>query len=647
MNRLLVLSVLAMAVMASPLAATPHWVPLGPYGGFVDTLTVDPAAPQVLYVTAGLQGTFKSVDGGASWGLVHIGIASGNVTVDPSRHTTIYQSLNFKQVLKSTDGGVTWSSSRRGLPNVIVTLLAVDPAKRTRVYVASDGVWHSLDGGFSWKSPRRPLPQGVARHVLALAVARRPAGTVYAATGAGVFKSIDAGDSWKPARQGLPAGEVTALAMAPTNPQILWASVGNAGIFRSTNGGASWRPTAGQPEAAGSVISLAVAPGDPSAAWAGTLDHGAYRTTDAGAHWTPAGPRATARVAALAATAATLYAGLAPGFRDPGGVLASGDGGVSWQPRNTGLFALETPAVAIDPHHPEILWAAAGPAGVYRSTQGGRVWELPTQPPAPDDPTSLPGLNDVAFSADGALLYTLFNQALWRSDDAGASWRLALGQDTTPSTPVFFFLPHPVVASTLYAWSAPNLYASHDSGATWQALSPPGPTCFFETLAVAPSAPATLYAGGANDNNGPFFCRNTRSSLAHSEDGGTSWAAADGGLGGVGVASLAVDPLDPRTVYAQSTEALVTPAGVWKSTDSGATWLRTGNLTADKLVFSAGGGTLWGIHGTQVFASHDGAASWQSVGGPQIFNIARLVPDPVDPNRLYAATNGGVWVLEP
>ncbi len=637
--RLLPLFLVAgLLALSTSLAAAPHWAPLGPYGGFVDSLTVDPVQPQVLYTTADLRGTFKSVNSGASWTLIHAGIASGNVAVDPSRHTTIYQSLNFNQVLKSTDGGATWSSSNRGLPNVVVTLLAVDPAMRTRVYVAGDGVWHSLDGGFSWKSPRRPVPQGAARHVLALAVARRPAGTIYAATGAGVFKSLDAGDSWKPASRGLPAGEVTALAMAPSNPQILWAGAGKA-VFRSTNGGATWSPAAGLPEAGEGVISLAVAAGDPSAAWVGTFGHGAYRTTDAGAHWTPAGLRTTSRVAALAAIA-TLYAAVVPGFRDPGGVLASGDGGGSWQPRNTGLFALDIPAVAIDPHHPEILWAAAGAPGLYRSTAGGQMWDLPPQPPAPADPNSLPSVNDVAFSADGALLYTLFNQALWRSGDAGGSWQLSLGPGTTPpSTTVFFFLTHPVDAATVYAWSAPNLYASHDSGATWQTLSPPGPTCFFEALAVAPSAPATLYAGGANDNHGPFFCRNTRSSLARSNDGGASWAAADGGLGGVGVDSLAVDPLDPRTIYAQTHEALVTPAGVWKSTDGGATWLRTGNLTVEGLVFSAGGGTLWGVHGTQVFASRDGAASWQSVGGPQAFAIFRIVPDPIDPDRLYAATS--------
>lgn len=641
MKRFLTLFAVAL-VFAAPLTAAQHWAPLGPYGGYVNTLTLDPVQRQVLYATSDLQGTFKSVDGGSSWTLIHSGIASGNVAVDPSRHTTIYQSLNFNQVLKSLDGGATWSSSSRGLPNAQVTALAVDPAQHTRVYVASDGVWRSLDGGFTWKAPRQPVPAGVARNVLALAVDRRPAGVVYAATGAGVFRSVDAGDTWKPSSRGLPAGQVTTLAIAPSNPQILWASAGKA-VFRSTNGGATWRPASGLPAAAGSVISLAVAPGDPATVWAGTFDHGLYRTADAGAHWAPAGPRATSRVSALAATATTLYAGVFPGFRDPGGVLASGDRGHTWQPRNTGLSALETAAVAIDPHHPEILWAAAGDAGLYRSDVGGRVWDLSTQPPAA--PTSRQSVDGVALSADGAVLYILFNQALWASGDAGASWRLALGAETTPSASVAAFLPHPTDAATVYSWNAPSLYTSHDSGVTWQ-TSRPGLPCRFDSLAVAPSAPSTLYAGGAVSNGGPFGCRDTLARLVRSTDGGITWTEADAGLAGLSVTALAVDPLDARTVYAQTSAGSPLPNGVWKSTDGGATWLRTGVLTANALAFSADGGTLWALYGTVVLASRDGAASWQTVEGPPAFQIDRIIPDPIDPNRLYAATWSGVWVFE-
>jgi photosystem II stability/assembly factor-like uncharacterized protein len=351
-------------------------------------------------------------------------------------------------------------------------------------------------------------------------------------------------------------------------------------------------------------------------------------------------------VAALAATATTLYTAVTSPFRDPGGVLASGDGGATWQPRNSGLFALEAPDVAIDPHHPETLWAAAGPQGLYRSTVGGQVWDLPSQPPY--SPGQLPSVARVALSADGALLGTVFNGGLWTRDDAGALWRLALGLTTIPASPVSTLLTHPVDAATLYAGFQilQFFFASHDSGATWQRLQP-GFDCSFYALAVAASAPATLYAGGTLTTSPSFACHLTRAALFRSTDGGATWTKADTGLAGDGVLSLAVDPLDPRILYAQSGGRFGNSTGVSKSLDGGDTWSALASPLVSNLVFSAGGGTLWGNQGTQVFASHDGGATWQSVGGPAVFNVDRLVPDPVDPDRLYAATTGGVWVLEP
>jgi photosystem II stability/assembly factor-like uncharacterized protein len=637
LNRLLTLAVTfpLAALAAGPLAAAPHWTPLGPYGGFVDTLTVDPAAPQVLYATSRFQGSFKSLDGGATWNQIHIGPVSGNVAVDPAQPTTLYQSFNFNQLLKSTDGGATWRLSSRGLAQTSIEVIAVDPAQHTRVYVGGESLWRSLDGGASWQRARQGLPKGFAGRIMALAVAPSPAGTVYADTGAGVFKSIDGGSSWQPARQGMPASAVTTLAMAPANSQILWASEA-AVVFRSTDGGASWSATAGQP--AGLVTSLAVDPGDPSTATVGTFDHGVYRTTDAGAHWTPAGPHAGAEVPALAATATNLYAGVVPDFRDPGGVLASSDGGATWQPRNTGLLALTAYDLAIDPHHPETLWTAAGVTGLYRSTVGGLEWDLSAQPPAPPfDPLSPPSIFSVAVSADGARLYTVFNLELWASDDAGASWSAFL---IDGSLPPFLLISsvrtHPVDASTLYARSSQTIFASHDSGANWQTLTSPGFGCAIADLALAPSAPATLYVLGSN-SGGPGGC-DPVAGIVRSTNGGP-WAKADHGLKGT-IDSLAVDPLDAQTVYVQ------TSRGLSKSTNGGGTWSRAGKSTSGELVFSTDGGTLWEARGTQVFASHDGGATWQSTGGPQAV-ILRLIVDPANPDRLYSVTSGGVWVLEP
>ncbi len=633
MNRLLLLTA-ALTLLASPLAAAPHWAPIGPYGGRVDTLTADPSAPQMVYATATGQGSFKSTDAGATWNHIHIGPVSGNVAVDPVQPTTIYQALSLNQVLKSTDGGATWRASSRGLAQAMIAVTAVDPARHTRVFVAGNGVWRSLDGGISWNLARQGLPKGFAGLVDALAVAPSPAGTLYAATNSGVFKSLDAGSSWAPARQGLPSGKVLTLALAPANPRILWASLLLGGVFRSTDGGASWSATADHPP--GIVISLAVDPGDPSKATAGTFDHGLYRTTDAGAHWTPEGPRATAEVPAVAATAANLFASVVPDFLDPGGVLASSDGGATWQPRNTGLHALTAFDLAIDPHHPESLWAAAGATGLYHSSSGGLNWDLSAQPPAPPfDPLSPPFTLGAAFSADGVHLYAVFDFELWGSEDAGASWRVLLGSPMTPDSFIASVRTHAADASTLYARSFHTTYGSHDSGATWQTVGRPGFRCAIADLALAPSAPATLYALGSN-SPGITSCV-VVDSISRSADGGASWTKADAGLKGT-IFSLAVDPLDARTVYAQ------TSRGLMKSTDGGVIWSRAGKSTSGELLFSADGGTLWEARGTQVFASHDGGATWQALSGPPTV-ILRLIADPTSPGRLYAATPGGVWVF--
>jgi len=144
--------------LSASLAAAPHWVPVGPYGGLVSTLTVDPATSQTLYATSFYQGSFKSLDGGATWIQIHAGPVSGNVAVDPGQPSTIYESFNFNQVAKSVDGGgtlweasgsqvfashnggATWHSA--GGPQAFIQHLIPDPAHPDRLYAVTDGgVW--------------------------------------------------------------------------------------------------------------------------------------------------------------------------------------------------------------------------------------------------------------------------------------------------------------------------------------------------------------------------------------------------------------------------------------------------------------------------------------------------------------------------
>jgi photosystem II stability/assembly factor-like uncharacterized protein len=634
--------------LSSPLAAAPQWTALGPFGGYVDHLTVDPADARVLYSTCDIQGTFKSGDSGAHWLPVDPSSTLSSVAVDPSRHTTIYETVGVNQVRKSTDGGAHWTvSSRIVSPQEVTYEIAVDPAQPARVYLGtSNGVWRSLDGGTSWHPGRRPLPRGNAQVVRVVLAVARPVGTVFAATGAGLFKSMNGGDTWKLAGRGLPAGAVPSLTRG-SGTGALWAYVVGKGIFLSTDGGNSWRSAIRQPEGVGNLMALAASPRAAGTAWVSTYRHGIYRTTDAGSHWTLVRPTPDTFVPSLAAGGSTVYASLALAGLDPGGVLASDDDGTTWQRRNRGLAAFDATTVAVDPRDPHTLWAATGPGGLYRSTAGGMIWDFPPQPPAASAPGNPPEVSAVAFSADGDALYVLSGQNLWKTEDAGATWSPA--GPGTPPVPVFNLVTHPRDPGTLYVNSSTTLYATQDAGATWKEMKPPL-TCSFGPMAAVASTPTTLFAGGSNKQAAsqrlapPPPCGTPHAALYRTPDGGDSWTEADTGLAAGSLSSLAVDPFDPRTLYAGTFSSF----GMWKSTDAGDTWSRVelDLQSSPRIATSPVDGAIWVADGSQVLVSRDGGATWKSVGGPQSYIINRLLPDPANAHRLYTAGWGGVWVLD-
>jgi photosystem II stability/assembly factor-like uncharacterized protein len=664
LQSLKIVLLLAAGLLTAGPSTAAGWTPLGPFGGSVQTLTVDPGDARVLYATLGAQGAFKSADGGATWNPIHAGTAEGNVAVDPSRHGTLY--LASGGVQKSTDGGAHWTDL--GLKAYGIVAVAVDPARPSRLYAASsvNGVFRSADGGASWQPARQPLPAGSASHVTALAVPRT-GGIVYAGTGAGAYKSVDGGLSWRPASQGLPSGAVLALAVAPTDPKTVYASVNNnsdQAVYRSIDGGASWRRTAGPPlpgpgPRGGSVLALAVSPASPRTVWAGTDPSGLFLTTDGGAHWTATGPqpaRPVLSVAVAPSSSRTIYTGvLAQGF-DLGGVFASADGGASWARRNQGLDGLDARALAVPPGNPGLLWAGLDPQGLFRSANAGRRWARVALP----DPalTSIPLVDLELAPSDSSTLYALALRWLWRTTDGGAAWTEAYAP---PSGPDLQFLrvdpadPFRLWGSSGFSpfgSSGIPLLRSTDGGETWNPAATPNLGCEVFDLQFAPSSPSTLYVAGAKSDT--FSCKLTRASLFRSTDDGASWTEADASLNARSVTALAVDPVDPRLVYAGTGGDYYHQQGdgVWKSTDGGASWTRAGNGLAGKTITavtaSPAAGVVWAaVEGGQIFRSGDGGATWEDrTGGLQAFQVYRLEIDPADPRRVYAATSGGIWTLE-
>jgi photosystem II stability/assembly factor-like uncharacterized protein len=163
---------------------TPRLLPPGTHGVF-NVAAIDPVHPRFIYI-AGDQ-TFKSGDHGATWAQLPVGSRVVDLALDPAAPRTLYAVSGADgKVLKSADGGASWTAATAGLPaaGLKTECLAVDPATAT-VYLGTNlGVFVSRDRAVSW----RPLNRGLTDlSVLTLAVDPTRPGTVYAGFGAGLF----------------------------------------------------------------------------------------------------------------------------------------------------------------------------------------------------------------------------------------------------------------------------------------------------------------------------------------------------------------------------------------------------------------------------------------------------------------------------
>ena len=192
---------------------------------------------------------------------------------------------------------------------------------------------------------------------------------------------------------------VPAVTGVAGDPATYYVGAASGGIFKSEDGGVSWKPIFDDMPAA-SIGSLALAPADPNVIWAGTgetfirsnvsIGNGIYRSTDGGDNWLHRGLEESGRIGRVVvhplnpdvAYAAAMGHGYGP--QDERGVYRTRDGGESWQrvlfvDRLTGAIDL-----VMDPNNPRILFAATwqfsmstsgrtsgGPgSGIFRSVTG-------------------------------------------------------------------------------------------------------------------------------------------------------------------------------------------------------------------------------------------------------------------------------------
>jgi photosystem II stability/assembly factor-like uncharacterized protein len=660
------------------------WTSLGPDGGWITALVIDPHDPATVYAGTRHNGVFKTSDGGTTWNSASAGLPDPwvwDLKIDPQNTSTLYVSLN-SGVFKTTDAGATWLPAGSGLPYVL-GILAVDPQHPGTVYAAPGwnalaasgpaGVYKTTDGGVSWAAVNSGLPINRC-WVSSLAIDPQAPNTVYAAclvfgSGAPLYKTTDGGASWRAASPTLPQfNDIMVLAIDPNNSNLYAGTGGtytNFGIWKSIDGGSSWAAAnSGLPAGFTRTLGLAVDPEQPGTLYAVMLGPGSpafpspnwgrrggvFKSTDSGENWNEidSGLMRASFDPLDGCSCDSSYVGLAVDPHNPDtvfvgsngeGVFKSSDGGAHWTEASSGLRGTNAGGVVIDPKNSARLYAATT-TRVYKSLDSGTGWTAL--------PWWTPNLNPGPFLLDPHDPDTMYvgtagfedgpSGSIYKTVDGGKSWR---GLNSPDWGGVRSLTTDPDDSSIVYAGTDQwGVYRSRDGGETWVPGTPPVRQA--HSIAVDPKRPDTIYAGLFSP--APVF---------KSMDGGATWAAASTGLPSADAYALAIDPQNPDTIYAGLSYGGVGAEGVYKSVDGGGSWsVSSSGLPLTQSVTSLAidprnSSLLYAATNRGVFESADGGASWKKLeGGPRPGSISFLTIDPHDSNQIYASGNGGGFRID-
>ena len=484
---------------------------------------------------------------------------------------------------------------RRSAPAVLLVLLC-----SSLTLTAQEPYPASLLEGLHWRDVG---PMRGGRSFGVAGVPSQPDTFYMGSVGGGVWKTENDGRTWKPiSDQGIPIGSIGAIAVAPSDPNVVYVGTGEPdvrgqisygiGMFKSTDAGKTWMQIG--LENTRRIGRIVVDPNNPNRVYVAALGHiydanperGVYRSTDGGAHWKkvlfnssdpddvgaidiaidPKNPKVL--YASLWATRRPPWSVYAPSYMPGSGLYKSTDGGDHWKKLTNGLpddnFVGKI-GIAVAPGNPNRLWAVVDDVGASVAPPLRFGGEKPKEPaPAPKG-------------------------GVYLSDDAGATWRL--------------------VNNETRLW-----------GRGW----------YFESVTVDPDNPDKAYV----INTGTYL----------TTDAGKTFTPIKSAPGGDDYHQLWVNPRDGRRMVLSSDQGTVV------SVDGGKTWSTWYNQpTAEIYHVAADHQFPYWLYGAQQDSGAVRVSTWSKEGILDFRNWEPIclagesdtvVPDPTEPNILYGAGAG-------
>lgn len=363
-------------------------------------------------------------------------------------------------------------------------------------------------------------------------------------------------------------GRARALDGVPSQPNVFYAGFDNGGVWRSTDYGANWVPLFDN-EPTGSIGAIAVAPSDPNIIYVGTgagiirpdlsVGDGMYKSTDAGKTWTHLGLRDTQMIANIAVDPRdpnrlfVAALGHPYGPNEDRGIFRSTDGGKTFTKVLYKNPYVSGNDVHIDPQNPNIVYAGLwqqqqsyieGPefggteGGIFKSTDGGSTWkELTNGLPA--------GVIEANLSIAPSQPSTIYAMV------AGTVGKVPTAKEGTTGTV--------------------NFYKSTDGGEHWYLAARDPGNSGSSANAVLDPRPAVRIGGGdlptlAVNGKDPNVVYSASTVFWRTEDGGVTWAAVRGGPNGDDYQKPWVNPNHSDIVF------VVADQGATVSANRGVSW---------------------------------------------------------------------------